>query len=73
MAHYLLPTGRDGFNWEPEITDVLRKYQKLNVNLSEDAVVHTIASEINSTIRRLGLEAVEIDDAPCRKADKLEE
>ena len=71
MPNYLLPTGRDGFNWKPEIIGVLKKYQKLKVDLSEDVVVSTIATEINDTILKLGLEAVEIDDAPSRKADKL--
>ncbi len=71
MPNYLIPTGRDGFLYGPEITSVLKKYQKLKVDLGDDEVIKLIAQDITKEIQSLPLSCVEVEDAPVKKIPEI--
>ena len=63
---YLIPSGQDGFYYEPEILEVLEKFAKVRVNLSDPASLEVLSSDIGKRIREIPLQTVELPDGPVR-------
>lgn len=68
---YLLPKGKNGFFYEPEIKTVIEKYSALGADISKSKVIEELTKEIGQAIRDIPLETVAIDDPPARHIDKL--
>ena len=64
--NYLIPVGKNGFFYEPEIKEVLLKYSKLNVSLSNEDVVESLTNEIGERIREIPFDTVAVEDPPKR-------
>ena len=63
---YLIPAGKDGFHYEPEILEVLKKFAKVNINLSDADSLEVLSSDIGKRIREIPLQTVELPDGPIR-------
>ena len=68
---YLVPKGKNGFFYEPEIKEVVEKYATLGADLSRGEVVEALVKDIGAAIREIPLETVAIDDPPMRRIKKL--
>lgn len=70
---YLIPQGKNGFFYEPEIEEVVHKYAALKLDITDPDVAVALAREIGERIRQIPFETVAIDDVPVRHLKKLEE
>ena len=68
---YLIPKGKDGFFYEPEIKEVVEKYAMLGADLTNGGVVESLVKDIGSAIRAIPLETVAIDDPPARHIERM--
>jgi len=68
---YLIPKGKNGFYYEPEIKEVVEKYSSLGADLQRSEVVEALVKDIGLAIREIPLETVAIDDPPMRTIDKI--
>ena len=66
---YMLPQGRKGLWWDPEIKEVLSSYGKLNIDLSNEDVQDKITAEIGGAIRALPLNPIVVDNPPIMRLD----
>jgi hypothetical protein len=64
--NYLIPKGKNGFFYEPEIKEVLIKYSKLKASLSNEEVLESLTKEIGERIRKIPFDTVAIDEPPMR-------
>ena len=71
MPNYLLPAGRGGFLYQPEILETLKKYRKLNVDWTDSVVLMTIANDITKVIQDLPLNCIEVEEDPVEKIPVL--
>ena len=67
---YLVPKGRDGLFWDPEIKDVITKYGSMGVDISNPDVQSNIVKEIAEAIRSIPLETISLSDPPVRHVDE---
>ena len=68
---YLIPKGKNGFFYEPEIEEVLLKYGSLKVDLSDPKTQKLLAKEIGERIREIPFDTVAIDECPSRSLNKM--
>ena len=66
---YMLPKGRKGLFWDPEIKDVLASYAEMGVDLSNDKVQDKMAQDIGDAIRELPLNPIVVDEPPILRLD----
>jgi len=71
MPNYLLPAGRGGYLYQPEILQVLQKYQQLKVDWNDKTVLLTVANDITKVIQELPLNCIEIEEEPVEKINAL--
>ena len=69
--NYLVPKGRDGLFWDPEIKDVIQKYAQMGVDISNPKVQENLVTEIAEAIRAIPLETVKLCDPPVRHLDSV--
>lgn len=68
---YLIPKGKNGFFYEPEIEEVLLKYGSLKADLSDPVTQKLLAKEIGERIREIPFDTVMIDEGPSRSLHKM--
>ena len=68
---YLIPKGKNGFFYEPEIEEVLLKYGLLKSDLSDPTTQKLLAKEIGERIREIPFDTVAVDEGPSRSLDKM--
>ena len=66
---YMLPKGRKGLFWDPEIRGVLSTYADMGVDFSNKKVQDKVAQEIGEAIRGLPLNPIVVDQPPIRRLD----
>jgi len=69
---YLIPHGKNGYYYEPEIKEVIDKYSLLKADLSNPAIAEELVKEIGARIREIPLETVGIEEPPSRHAKYLD-
>ena len=67
--NYLVPKGRDGLFWDPEIKDVIQKYAQMGVDIANAQVQENLVTDIAEAIRAIPLETVRLCDPPVRHLD----
>jgi hypothetical protein len=70
---YLIPQGKNGFFYEPEIEEVVNKYATLKLDITDPDIAGSLVKDIGERIRQIPFETVAIDDVPVRHLEKLEE
>ena len=68
---YMLPKGRKGLFWDPEIKDVLLKYVDMGVDFSNENVQENFIKEVGEAIRALPLNPIVVDQPPVHRLDSV--
>lgn len=66
---YMIPKGRKGLWWDPEIKEVLDSYAELNLDFSNEKIREKLTKEIGDSIRNLPLNPIVVDNPPIIRLD----
>ena len=65
----MIPKGRKGLWWDPEIKEVLDSYAELNLDFSNEKIREKLTKEIGDSIRNLPLNPIVVDNPPIIRLD----